>query len=243
MKGSSSTGHPVNSLLTTLSKHLADLDVNWHLCGGFAIDVYVGRQTRSHKDLDITVAFDDADRCIDYLQCEGWNVEAPVGQGRLVAVDYARAHSELHFGTIWCYRGEPEFIQVTRVDGPFTYVEFNRTQQDSLDFLEVLFNRIDEEKLYYKRDHSITRGLDRAFFKRGAMSVLSPEVVLLYKASAVDNQQYVHDFEVAVQCMGVERLTWFADAVKRAYGEHPWGRQAQARLAAAAGEPRSPEHE
>ncbi len=238
MKGSSSTGHPVDSLLTALKEHLAGLDVLWHLCGGFAIDVYVGIQTRPHKDLDITVAFDDADRCIDYLQEEGWNVKAPVGQGRLVTVDYARAHSD--FGTIWCYRGEPEFIHVTRVDGPFTYVEFNRTQQDSLDFLEVLLNRIDEDKLYYKRNHSVTRDLDRAFLKRDGISVLCPEVVLLYKASAVENPQYVHDFEVAIKCMGAERLTWFIDAVKQAYGDHPWGKMAQARLATVAKQPRSP---
>lgn len=45
-------------LLDELREHLSDLKVQWHLCGGHAIDAYLGKETRKHKDLDITVSFE-----------------------------------------------------------------------------------------------------------------------------------------------------------------------------------------
>lgn len=45
-------------LLDDLYNHLYDMKVDWHLCGGFAIDVFLGEITRKHKDKDITVSFD-----------------------------------------------------------------------------------------------------------------------------------------------------------------------------------------
>lgn len=57
-------------LLKQLEEHLRDMNVSWHLCGGFAIDLFLGKETREHKDLDITVSFDDMEVCIDYLKAK-----------------------------------------------------------------------------------------------------------------------------------------------------------------------------
>lgn len=45
------------------------------LCGGFAIDAYLGKVTRKHKDIDITVSFHDMIECIRYLKSKGWEIE------------------------------------------------------------------------------------------------------------------------------------------------------------------------
>lgn len=55
-------------LLDDLYDHLYDMDVEWHLCGGFAIDAYLGNITRKHKGIDITVSFDDMIARIQYLK-------------------------------------------------------------------------------------------------------------------------------------------------------------------------------
>ncbi len=44
-------------LFNEISEHLSGMDVEWYLCGGFAIDAYLGNITRKHKDIDITVSF------------------------------------------------------------------------------------------------------------------------------------------------------------------------------------------
>jgi hypothetical protein len=46
-------------LFNELSEYLSDMNVEWHLCGVFAIDAYLGKITRKHKDLDITASFDN----------------------------------------------------------------------------------------------------------------------------------------------------------------------------------------
>jgi len=46
-------------LLNELSEHLSGLKVKLHLCGGFAIDAYLGKITRKHKDIGITVSFNN----------------------------------------------------------------------------------------------------------------------------------------------------------------------------------------
>lgn len=59
-------------LFNELSEHLCGMNVGWYLCGGFAIDAYLGNITRKHKDLDITVSFNDMKDCIQYLKSKGW---------------------------------------------------------------------------------------------------------------------------------------------------------------------------
>lgn len=73
-------------LFNELSEHLSDINVEWYLCGGFAIDAYLGKITRKHKDLDITVSFDNMKECIHYLKSKGWEIDAPVDNQRLVPV-------------------------------------------------------------------------------------------------------------------------------------------------------------
>lgn len=55
-------------LFDELWEHLSDMNVEWHLCGGFAIDAYLGYKIRKHKDLDITVSLHDMRVCIQYFK-------------------------------------------------------------------------------------------------------------------------------------------------------------------------------
>jgi hypothetical protein len=46
----------------------------WFVCGGWAVDSWLGRQTRDHGDFDITVSHDDHRALFDHL--EGWHLVA-----------------------------------------------------------------------------------------------------------------------------------------------------------------------
>ncbi|MFZ5967076.1 MAG: nucleotidyltransferase domain-containing protein [Bacillota bacterium] len=210
-------------LLQDLCEHLHDININWYLCGGFAIDVYLGKSTRNHKDLDITIRFEDMIGCIEYLKARGWEIDAPIGGKRVVPVEYALAHNELYFDNIWCYKKDASFIKVERTDGVFKYVEFSRRKQIELDFLEVLFNRIDKGTFYYKRDPMIKRDTDKAFIKKDGISILAPELVLLYKSKNYQDDDNQHDFHIVIDKMEKERYDWFMNAMRTAYPEgHLW---------------------
>lgn len=211
------------NLIYELKKHLSGLNVQWHLCGGLAIDVYLGNITRKHKDLDISISFNDMRICIEYLKTKGWEIDAPIGNGRLVTIDYAMEHPDLYFDNIWCYRKDADFIKLIKSDDIFKHLEYIREEQESLDFIEVLFNRIEDSLFYYKRNNNITRNLDKAFIKKDGISILAPEVVLLYKSTNFTNKDNEHDYNIVIKKLEKERCDWFIDSMKTAYPKgHPW---------------------
>lgn len=210
-------------LIEELCEHLSGLKIDWHLCGGLALDVYLGRITRRHKDLDITVNFDDMRECIGYLKYKGWNIEVPVGGGRLVPVEYVLNHPDLSFDNIWCFKDGAGFLFTEKTEGVYRYVRYSREEQRKLDFIEVLFNRVEDGLFFFKRNHSITRSIEKAFIKKDGISILAPELVLLYRSKDLGNLDYVRDFELVIKVLEEERYNWFIKAMKMAYPEgHPW---------------------
>ncbi len=210
-------------LLDELYNHLYDMNVEWHLCGGFAIDVYLGSITRKHKDIDITVSFDDMELCIQYLKSKGWEIDAPVGNQRLVPVEFALEHKELYFDNIWCYKKDNDFIKTEKTDGVFKYMKFIDREQTEMDFIEVLFNKVENGIFYYQKNHNIMINEDMAFIKKDKISILAPEVILLYKSRNHENNDYKHDFDSVISKLEKERYEWFINAMNTAYPKgHPW---------------------
>ncbi len=210
-------------LLNELSEHLSGLKVEWHLCGGFAIDAYLGTITRKHKDVDITVSFYNMKECIRYLKSKGWEIDAPVGNQRLVPVEFALQNSELYFDNLWCYKKGANFLETEKTDGIFKYVRFIDREQTELDFIEVLFNKIENGIFYYKRNYNITREVRKAFIKKHGISILAPEIVLLYKSRNSENSDYQHDYDMVINILDKERYNWFMNAMKIAYPKgHKW---------------------
>lgn len=210
-------------LLNELCEHLFSMNVGWYLCGGFAIDAYLGNITRKHKDVDITVSFNDMKECIQYLKSKGWEIDAPVGNQRLVSVEFALQHSELNFDNIWCYKKGVDFIKTEKTDGPFKYMKFINREQTKLDFIEVMFNKIENGIFYYQKNHNITLDIDNAFIKMGEVTILAPEIILLYKSRNCENSDYQHDFDMVINKLDKERYDWFINAMNIAYPQgHIW---------------------
>jgi len=195
-------------LLDELTTLMNGIDLDWHLCGGYAIDVFLGDETRKHKDIDVTITFADLNKCIDFFKSKGWRIEAPVGEGRLVPIEYAITHPELNFNNLFCFRKQESIPSA---------------ESTEIDFVEVLFNRVSNGLFYYKRNHLITRSVEKAFVKVGDLSILAPEIVLLYKSTDSNNPDYQHDFDVSVGKLDQECLDWFVSAMNISYPQgHPW---------------------
>lgn len=87
---------------------LAGLDVPWWLAGGWALDAFVGRQTREHADVDVSVLRRDQAAVRAYLRDWDLHVADPPGTLRPWTSDVATAHD------VWCRRspGEPWAWQI-----------------------------------------------------------------------------------------------------------------------------------
>ena len=73
----------MNTLLSETKQLFSGLDAAWAVCGGFALDLFLGRETRPHGDIDLC-AFEEGRGTIQaYMHGLGWRVYEFRGMGRV----------------------------------------------------------------------------------------------------------------------------------------------------------------
>ena len=213
----------MEQLLGSLRKLMREMGVEeYAVCGGHAIDLFLGNKTRPHKDLDVAVFWEDRDRIIRFMLHTGWWVFEPCGGRRLHRIrsvaDQRRARDNLwcvapengHYKFRWCGKGR----YTARQDG---------AEQGCLDFVEFLFNRREEGDFLYDKNPVVRMKLGRAIQRKDGIPYLAPELVLLYKSSSPDNPCYQLDFQNAAPQLGCEALEWLGRALHNMhYGAHAW---------------------
>ena len=184
--------------IVAIARLMTDVDRPWALCGGWAIDLWLGRVTREHKDVDILVFRRDQLAVQAYLHARGWTLEV--------------AHDGVL--TPWA---DGEYIQLPR------HGIWCKNPAHDPNFVELLLNETDGDRFLFRRDPSITMPLDRALLRTPAgLPVLAPEVALLYKSAHPDVHENAADFRTALPALGAERCTWLRAALTRVQSEHPW---------------------
>ena len=169
----------------------------WFVAGGWALDLYLGRVTREHRDIEVAIFREDQHELRGHLA--GWRFQKVVKRRSLVR--------EAWDGREWLSLP----IHEIHARGP-----------DENPELEILLNESKEENWVFRRNPSVT--LPRSSLGRLArprVPYLTPEVVLLYKAghpSAVDEA----DFAAVGQALDASQRRWLADALAVCYPEHHW---------------------
>ena len=178
---------------------LGDLRCEWYVCGGWAVDLYLGRVTRAHKDVDISIPRARQLEVRDYMTARGWSTEK-AHDGRLTPWREGEFLS-LPVHTVWC-----------------------RNDAHDPDFLELQLDEIDGEWFRFRRDPTVMLPRGRMSFKtESGLRALAPELVLLYKSNAVE--EYAEDFRNAAPALDAERRAWLKDALDRLYARHPWAEE------------------
>ncbi len=170
----------------------------WAICGGWALDLFLGRVTREHKDVDISVLRRDQLEVQTYLLERGWGLEkthagefTPWAPGEV---------TELPIHTIWC-----------------------KNSAFTPDFLEVLLEESSEDSFVFRRDSSVSCPLRQAYFESsGGLPLLAPELVLLFKANNLSHEGNAADFQNTHPYLGPERAAWLTAALTKLYPGHTW---------------------
>jgi len=174
---------------------LAGFDRPWFIVGGWAIDLYLGRVTRPHGDVDVGLLRVDQHALRLYLS--GWEFRKVEG-GNLEAWEEgewleAPVH-ELHA------RGE---------DGDPRQIEF-------------LLNESSGDVWVFRRNHAVTRPLGEIHLRTpSGTPFLAPEVVLLYKAKNTTATDEL-DFRNVRASLGEKARNWLRDALEVCHPGHPW---------------------
>jgi Aminoglycoside-2''-adenylyltransferase len=170
----------------------------WWIAGGWAIDLWLGRQTRPHVDLDVAVLRSEQHQVQQYLQRRGWDLQVAVAPGVLAPWAPGRP---LEPGThaVWC-----------------------RPHPSSGWALELLFNDDAADCWLFRRDHRIHRPLRQlGMTTPSGIPHLRPEVVLLYKAKQQRPNDQA-DLRVALPRLPWADREWLANAIDLVHPGHPW---------------------
>jgi hypothetical protein len=167
----------------------------WWVAGGWALDLYLQKVSRAHKDLDIGIFRKDAASVIAALS--GWQFfEASEGVLSPLAVGIT---PRAEVNSLWCKRVNAAHWQ-----------------------LELMLDEADGESWVFRRDPRITRPLSSAIRRNPeGIAYLAPEIQLLYKARATRAEDQA-DFSLVARHLDRDARTWLRESLMHTDSEHPW---------------------
>lgn len=187
------------------------LPAPWWIAGGWALDLFIGRQTRDHADLDIEVL--RRDQGIVQRHLVGWDLRtAAAGVLRPWAVGVALGAG---VNSVWC-----------------------RPSSDAPWAVQIMFASSVGDDWHYRREPTIARPLATlGLTNADGLPFLAPEVQLLYKSRAPRPKDDA-DFRLVLPLLGMERARWLFEALREATPEQCWLPQLHEYVAARDGEDR-----
>ena len=213
----------MNSLIYEANDLLTNRGLNYAFCGGFAIDLFLGYESRIHGDIDISVYLSQRNEVILYMQSIGFNVYEMLGGGKahyITDVDNQKSIKR----NIFCFKDECEMVLLEDTDEKDIYVvNFFHTGQTKLNFIEFLFDDKENGNFVYARNKSIKRGLTKTVLYNGDIPYLCPEICLLYKSTSIDREGYRQDYDLAIKRMNNEQKGWLNNSLRTMYPDgHEW---------------------
>jgi hypothetical protein len=190
---------PVRDLWLPLSvQALASLlqgcSSRWWLSGGWAIDHWSGRVSRSHGDIDISTLRPDL----------------PVLLGALPG----------HLEPFAAMAGQL-YPLASRLDDPDLHNIWLRDKRHGRWVLQLNIEAGDRAAWRYRRDPRITLRWDLAVRDVGAIPTGSPAAQLLWKSPRPRPQDDA-DLALALSALPVAERRWLAEAIRTAHPSSPW---------------------
>lgn len=176
---------------------MEQLGMRWWVAGGWAIDLFLGRQTRTHGDIDAAVLREEHS-LLTRLQPE-WDVHIA------------------HDGTLMPWSGEP----LT----PEQHQFWVRRPKSAAWSFELLIEESGGNNWVYRRNARVRLPLDRfGAVTADGTPYIRPEIALLYKAKppAHENDRNAADFEAALPALTAAARAWLREALELTFPHHPW---------------------
>jgi len=172
------------------------VDVPWCVVGGWSIDLFLGRETRAHADLEIAIARADFARVRERLAGFAWHV---VGDGEVRALEPAELPpADRHQNWLLDPRANAWRMDVMLEPGDADTWAFRR-----------------DERIRAPRAQMIARTDE-------GIPYLAPQGALLFKAKRTSDKDEV-DFAAAAPLLSAPARAWLRDALALVHPGHPWG--------------------
>jgi hypothetical protein len=182
-----------------LSNLMHSFHAPWWVAGGRALDLWMGRQTRAHQDVDVAVLRADQKQLHEAFG--EWELYYATTDHRLLPYRSDRWLEEPLHG-VWV-----------------------RPTSDAPWLCEFLLNEHEDQQWVYRRDPAVRRPLaEVGVLALSGVPILVPEIVLLYKAHEL-TQKDEADFRSALPHLTPSQKAWLLEALDEIRPAHPWSRR------------------
>jgi hypothetical protein len=197
---------------------------DWFLCGGWAVDAWLGRLTRDHGDLDITV-FEDAQAAL-FKHLSGWQIVAHdegLGGGSSSQEWGGRPLTLRRPLTLPAHLHcrPPEKRGHIPEDGILT------TEMGF--WLEIVINAREQGEWVLSDEPRVTVSPERCVAKSSwGLPTALPEVLLFFKGTAYEGTRHYlserdHvDFERLLPTLSSDQRAWLIETISLVKADHPW---------------------
>lgn len=173
---------------------LKEYQGNWMIAGGWAIDLYLNKISRSHQDIEIAIPRTEQLQLQSYL-----------------------ANWELRYVQKGVFF---EWENAVFLELPIHEIHGN----SEVGKLEILLNEIEDEKWVFRRNPAIHYPENQLkLISQQGIPILCPEVVLLYKAK-INKEKDRWDLQQILPKLSPEKRDWLAWAIQQTHGAHEWVR-------------------
>jgi len=178
----------------TVGALFADYPGFWCIGGGWALDLFVGVQSRPHEDVDVIVA----------------RSELALLHPAFPDSAFVAAHGKL---TPW-HEGEPY---------PEDAHDIWRQRPDGFFDLQLMVSEFTDTEWIFRRDGRIRGPLTEMITTTAkGLPIIAPEIQLLYKSSPTRRLRDEQDFAQTLPHLSAYRRAWLASNLVLPYGDHAW---------------------
>ena len=213
-----------------------DCGFPYAICGGYAIEMFLGKQIRPHGDLDISIFHEDMKHIVDFMLHKGWDVYIPPDDSEYIErISSADDDRVLNISGLFAIKPGCALFKLEPVPGDNSKFKFEDTnnRQTNFDFIDIIFNQRQGNNFVFwpltDRGKNITRELDKAILYHENTPYLSPEVMLFiiappeYFNSDYHRDKNHIDFESTFPCLPSESREWLINAIETVYPDgHRW---------------------
>ncbi|UOQ44381.1 hypothetical protein MUN89_21580 [Halobacillus salinarum] len=176
-----------------IKKWLKSFQGKWMVAGGWAIDLHIGEETRSHEDIEVAVFRNDQLSLIPVLK--GWE-----------AYFYSNGEAFL-------------WDQKTYLEAPIHELHVINPAGEEV---ELLLNERKRDLFCFRRDKEITFPIERMqLHSEMGIPYLNPEIVLLYKAKYT-KQKDEDDFNNIFPHLNERQKEWLKQSLIHYDRTHVW---------------------
>ncbi len=213
----------MNELITQTNDLLNNQGFEYAFCGGYAVDLFLGCESRPHGDIDILAYWKDRNKIIEYMWTQGYCVYEMLGEGKAHHITDIN-NQFIKKRNIFCIKEDCDFIRLTETTEQDVYiVEIIPAIQRKLNFIEFLFNDRTDEQFLYARNHNIKRALNKSILYADNIPYLAPEICLLYKSTDTERKGYQQDYDLSIQKMNNKQRKWLREALSELFPNgHKW---------------------